>query len=418
MQNYSENAEAIILGNLLHDGEKITRISAMLKPEHFYVPVYGDLYRNLIEQWEATATISGHKAAMSVRQHPACEKLDELQFNAWVADLMMQGANGDKYDLIGTAHYVLELYAKRHLLTLNAALSAAIQTGDVKQIEAVKGQIERVNVAVAAPKKVTTQDQLREAYAKLNSPDQIMSTGFGIWDRIFGGLSKKSRYVIAAHAGAGKTAMAMNIAVNVAKQGKKVHYLLFEETAEKLWARVVAMTQDTPMHGFRQAGSTMNDAARDAFVGSWDELSKLQLIFHEAPKTLAEMIDLCGQCDLIVVDGVSNFPSPPEYTKVDKAGYVSDQCVKLSQHSGAAVLMLSHVNSDAVKAGPSLAGIYGGQAASFDPEGILEIRRDGEDNGNHMKVIHGLVLKNRYGEVGQRIKMAFDGSKMKFYDYA
>lgn len=416
MNNYSENAESSILGAILCDGSKINKIDGMLKPEHFYVPVYSELYRNICDQWQGAASVSSHKAMMAIREHPACQNMNELQFNAWVADIVAQGQSDA--DIVGTARYVLELYAKRNLLMLNAAMSEAISKGEVAKIEDVKRQIESVSLSTSTPKKVSTADQLRQAYEMLNSPDQMISTGFPIWDNIFGGLSKKSRYVIAAQAGAGKTAMAMNIAVNVARQGKKVHYLLFEETRQRLWARVVSMTQDAPMSGFRVAGGSMTDGARDAFTVGFDKLSKLELLFHEAPKTLAEMIDLCGECDLIVVDGVSNFPAPAEYTKIDKAGWVSDQCVKLSQHSGAAVLMLSHVNSDAVKSGPSLAGIYGGQAASFDPEGILEIRRDAEDSFGPVKTIHGLVLKNRYGEVGTRIKFGFDGSKMKFYEHA
>jgi predicted ATP-dependent serine protease len=243
----------------------------------------------------------------------------------------------------------------------------------------------------------------------------MMLTGVKQWDKTFGGLSRKARYIIAAYGGAGKTALAAQIAANVAMQGYKVRYMLFEETPEKIWARVAANKCRVSMRELRNEGG-MTVKGQKAFMDLYSLMEGKDMLFLESPQTVPEMLDLCQGADLIVVDGVSDFPCPPELTKIDKAGWVSDQCAKISRLTGAAVLMLSHVNSEAVKSGPSLAGIYGGQAASFDPEGIMEIRRADPEETGPMRSIHGLVLKNRYGEVGVRMKFKFEGEYMTYHE--
>lgn len=330
MKNYSEMAEQTLLGSLFFNNAAIGKVETILNEEHFYVPVYGAMFKAMQTQWQQTAMLSGHKVMQEVRQHPACQSMDELQFNAWAAEILQAGNGTD--DLMATASYIVELYNKRYLLQLNAELAMALESGDVAKIEGAKQKIEKATLSTKAKKRQTTEEQIREAFATLQAPDNIMPTGFKIWDDIFGGIAKNARYIIAAHSGAGKTAMAMNIAANIAQRGKKVHFFLFEETKGRLWARIAAMTQMTNMASFRNPAQGLEPAAHDAFIKLFEEFKDKNILFHDNVQSVAEMIDLCGECDLIVIDGMSSFPAPAEFTKVDKAGWVSDQCVKLSKH--------------------------------------------------------------------------------------
>ena len=72
------------------------------------------------------------------------------------------------------------------------------------------------------------------------SLDNIVPTGFQSIDQVLnGGFHNKSLNIIAARPGMGKTALALQLAVNMAKNsGKSVYFLTLEMTTEQLNRRV------------------------------------------------------------------------------------------------------------------------------------------------------------------------------------
>lgn len=258
---------------------------------------------------------------------------------------------------------------------------------------------------------VTPIEQLRSAFQLASTGQNMLSTGFQPWDDAFGGLFKGGRYLIAGHGGVGKSAFAINLAWNVAKAGGRVRWLGFEDTTAELWWRIMARVMRIPITSFRKG---LSDYQQTQVTMKQGKLEGADFLVFYNTKTIAERISLCGPCDLIVVDGMTSYIAPPEYTKVDKAGYVNDQCKQLADKTGAAVIILAHVNSEAVKSGASMSGIYGGQAATFDPEGIAEIRwADANENGK-VRTIDMKILKNRFGPSGNTVKITHEGEYMTY----
>lgn len=407
--NYSIMAEQTVLGAILTDPERLSALEGILEPEHFYVPVYGDMYRIMRKQFKED-DVAPFKIARELKDHPAFSG-DENKVNETFREIAAAGLGHYDNTYKPNARYIYSLYAKRNLEYLGSELTKALVNGDEEQVVLVKEKMEKVSVKAPSVKTKTAQEQIRGAYKALVLPDTSMKTGFRQWDIQIGGISKGARTMLAAYGGAGKTAFALQVARYISKTCK-VRYLDFENGEDKIWRRV--FSQELKLSSSTMRNGSISDDYQTKITNGNDELVKRDFVVFYKPQTVGEMIDLCGECDLIVVDGISSFPCPPEFSKIDKVGWVGDQCSKLSDHTGAGILMLSHVNSDSMKAGPSMAGIYGGQVASFDPEVIVEMRAKKVEVASSYRTIEMMALKSRYGEQGVKMSFNFHGDTMTF----
>lgn len=84
-----------------------------------------------------------------------------------------------------------------------------------------------------------------------------IKTGIDIYDEILGGLYPTRTTVIGADTGVGKSALALNIAANIAKQGYEVHYFSLELGKMEIQSRLIA--RDTLLSYQQVLGSTLNN---------------------------------------------------------------------------------------------------------------------------------------------------------------
>lgn len=396
MQPHSPASEQTLLGLILLDNKNFDLVSGQLPASDFYVPLYAAIY-------EAMAKIIA----------------DRREANPMTIVHQLDAAHGDKQSLImqmvgmlelagscthapSVAYVVSELAYQRKLISAADQLSKAANANQVEVARQLQGEIALLTASFVKTTKETPLNQLSMAYKAACEAKGMMPTGFKVWDDIFGGLFAGNRYTIAGHAGAGKSAMALYIAWNMAKQGKRVRWLSYEEKPDALWWRILAREAKVPVHSFRMG---LTEAQKVKVINAQAELQGYDFLGFYGLPDVPSMIGNCGECDLIVLDGVSSAPAPGANTKVDKAGIVGDYCQLIAQKTGAAVIMLSHVNSDSIKGGASATGLYGGQAATFDPEGIVDLRW--ADDSKTICTMQ--VIKNRYGNAGKKVNIYFDG---------
>lgn len=408
---HNDMAEHVLLGHLMLDNSKITDLESQITQSSFYAPVNWAIYKTIVDL---------HKDGIEANPITITEKLKTReQFEDVDIDHLKQmwGLVFENTQFVGStssAVYQLStLKFQREVIALSTLLQEAAKKHDVSGVEtAQKALSELHNQAIIKPAPLPIE-QFQKAFQAAIKGGDMLPTGLSEWDNKIGGVFKGSRYIIAGHAGVGKSAIALNIAWNMAKDGRRVRYLSFEEDADALIWRVMAREMRIPITSFRKG---LTEHQQITATEEQDRVSKHDfLVFYKLPD-INQMIGMCGPCDLIVVDGISAFPAPADYTKIDKAGYVLDQCQILAHRTGAAIIALSHVNSDGLKHNPGIGGLYGGQAATFDPETVIELRWDEDTAKLKIKRIEGHIIKNRYGASSQTMSFEFDGEFMTYRD--
>jgi len=385
MMPHSAIAEQGLLGLIMCDNSRYDVVAERLTIEDFYVPMHAVIYKT------AGELISSRMEANPIS---ISEKMDCGAFGGQNAMLLhfteMYDAASRADDVSTLAFIVSEHAYQRKLIVAAGELTKAANENRVEDAKGYQAIIAELSQTFSNQRPENPNDQLRKALSQSQKTDNMMKTGIYAWDNNFQGVFKGSRYIIAGHGGAGKSALAINMSWNMACDGKKVRWLSYEEETHALWWRIMARVSGVPYTAFRHG---LSEDQRYQVSAKQDILmDKDFLAFYNIP-TPSDMINACGQCDLVVLDGITSAPAEGATNKIEKAGVVTEYCARIAAKTGAAVIMLAHVNSDSVKTGASMTGIYGGQAATFDPEGIVDLRYADEDRS----AVAMKVLKNRYG---------------------
>jgi replicative DNA helicase len=144
-------------------------------------------------------------------------------------------------------------------------------------------------------------------------------SGFGSVDKMLGGgLRRRDLVVLGGDIGAGKSALALGVALRVAQQGLGVAFLSGEMDEERLMERALAIEGRVAVDELRAA--KMSDQTRAGIGGAAVRLRGLPLtvlpLAADDFETLAERLDPLRQLGLIVVDYLQLVPPPRGATRV------------------------------------------------------------------------------------------------------
>jgi replicative DNA helicase len=144
-------------------------------------------------------------------------------------------------------------------------------------------------------------------------------TGFASLDRILGGgLRRRDMVVLGGDIGAGKSALALGVALRVAQQGLGVAFLSGEMDEERLMERALAIEGRVTVDDLRAA--KLSDQTRAGVGGAAVRLRGLPLamlpLAAEDFDTLADRLDPLRQLSLVVVDYLQLVPPPAGLTRV------------------------------------------------------------------------------------------------------
>lgn len=144
-------------------------------------------------------------------------------------------------------------------------------------------------------------------------------TGFASIDKILGGgFRRRDLIVLGGDIGAGKSALALGLALRVAQQGLGVAFLSGEMDEERLMERALAIEGRATVDDLRAA--KMSDQTRAGIGGAAVRLRGLPLAMLPLAAadfdTMADRLDPLRQLSLVVVDYLQLVPPPEGLTRV------------------------------------------------------------------------------------------------------
>ena len=268
-----------------------------------------------------------------------------------------------------------------------------------------------------------------EQLTKGSSDARGYPTGYDL-DFKINGLRRGELIVLAARPSIGKTALAMNIARNVAGDGKGVIFFSLEMGAAQVAVRMLCSEARVNIRDIRD-GRLTNAQWAGTIMDAGDRLSKLPIFIDETPqlsaiemRQKARRIAQDHEVNCIVIDylqlmratGVSR-----NANREQEVSKLSSDIKAMAKDMDVPVLLLAQLNRQAEQGGrPKLSQLRESGAIEQDADVVMLLHRDrdqaiehedgDEPTGLESEVI---IAKNRNGETGI-VKLMFIGQYTRF----
>jgi replicative DNA helicase len=294
-------AEQALLGAILVNNEALYRVSDFLEPRHFFEPVHQSIYEI------AGSLIRVGKIANPVTLKtflPADVDIAGLTVNQYLARLAAEATTVINAEDYGRTIY--DLFIRRSLIVIgedmvNVAFDAPVDFAPREQIEDAErrlydlaetgkydGGFQRFASALT-----TAVDMAARAYQR-DGRLSGLATGLDDLDRMMGGLQHSDLVILAGRPGMGKTALATNVAYNIARawrgdvrpdghietvNGGIIGFFSLEMSAEQLATRIISEQTDVASYRIRRGEIDPNDFDRIAAVAR--EMEAIPLYIDE-----------------------------------------------------------------------------------------------------------------------------------------
>ena len=329
------DAEQALLGAILVNNEALDRVSGFLKPEHFYDPLHGQIYETIGQ------LIHMGKNATPITLRTFFENAEPIEPTLTVPQYLGRLAV-NATSIINAADYgrtIYDLSVRRQLITVgedvvNAAFDSPVDSSPEKQIQEAEGRLYALAETgkygkgfVSFGEALLQSVEMAGAAYERDGGLSGISTGLVDLDRQMGGLQRSDLIVLAGRPSMGKTALATNIAWNIAKayqeeklpdgttktkNGGKVGFFSLEMSAEQLASRVLSEQAQIASQKIRRGMINEDEFRRLVEVSQKMSVSPL-FIDQTGGITIAQLAARSRKLkrqhglDLLVVDSL--FPS-------------------------------------------------------------------------------------------------------------
>ena len=258
------------------------------------------------------------------------------------------------------------------------------------------------------------KDVIMDLYAHLDerahSDSDIpgLSTGFPDLDRALTGLNKSDLILVAARPGMGKTAFALNIALNAAKaSGKAVAVFQLEMSKDQLASRFLSSEALLEAQKLKTGNLTPDDWVKIA--RATNVLARTQIYIDDNPAiTVAEIKAKCRrlgeQLGLIVIDYIQlmTMGGRRNDNRVQEVAEISRAMKIMAKELNVPVVCLSQLSRAAEQRAdkrPMLSDLRESGAIEQDADIVMFIYRDDyyDDESEDKNVAEIIIAKNRHG---------------------
>jgi replicative DNA helicase len=373
-QPHNLEAEQALLGTLLFDNAAYERLGDNLAGRHFYEPFHQRLF-DAIEEYVRKGLLAEPIVLMErFKRDPAFEELGGLRYLADLVDRAPPAANAADY-----GRMVYDLALRRDLIRIGGEMAKTANDDAITeardQIETVEQQLYELaeNGAASSTGFMPFADALAgavkmtaEAFERDGGLAGV-STGLTDLDRKLGGLYPSDLLILAGRPSMGKTALATNIAFNIARtyawepqpdgsrktaRGGVVAFFSLEMSAEQLAMRLLADVSGVSSDRLRKGEIDASEfgRVRDAAI----EIQEAPLYIDDTgglsiAKLAARARRLKRQVglDLIVVDYlqlITGSDARRQESRVQEVSEITQNLKALAKELAVPVLALSQLS--------------------------------------------------------------------------
>ncbi len=418
---HSIEAEESVLGAVLMSGDAANIALERLHAEDFYSPAHQQIFEAVQQLFDANQPIDAITVSEVLRRDGTLERIGGVGFLTRLLDTVPAASNVEYY-----AGIVEEHALRRRLMRVGGEIGSLA----TRMTEPIADVVDKAEQAVFAVSERRVGDGLApidpllgpaiekaEELQRTGSEVTGIPTGYRDLDRKLAGLHPTNLIVIAARPGMGKTALALNIAQNVALQGLSVAIFSLEMSREEVVSRMLCAQGRIDSQRLRTGRLSEADFTKLSNAAS--ALYKKPIFVDDSPgltvteiRAKARRLRRRPGLDLVVVDYLQLMHGSGGENRQQEIALISRSLKNLARELDVPVIALSQLNR-AVEARedkrPRLGDLRESGAVEQDSDVVMFIYRDEyyhPDRVESKGIAEVVVAKHRQGAVG-KVEMTF-----------
>lgn len=413
-------AEQSVIGSLLRDNSAVDRMGdlrAIQFYRHDHRTIFSEIIRQITAGKECDVISAGAALAQSV---PDC-----LGYLNSIAQSVPSSANMARYaDLVRDRALRRGLLAATDSMAAMAVNPGGRSAGEV--LDAAQAALSALAETRAVREPIRASDAMIAHIEILEGRAERkytgIATGFSDIDALLtGGPNRGALVILGARPSMGKTALALNIACNVARD-YSVLFLSQEMQNGELLDRTLASLGRIPLSAV--ITGDMNEQEWAGFTVANMKLQKLNLHLDDQPaltlldvRSKARLIKRKHGLDLVVVDYLQ-LMSGEGSNRNSQIEEISRGLKALAKELNIVILALSQLSRNAAnKSRPQLSDLRDSGAIEQDADIVMFVHRDEVDNPqSHLRGFADVfIAKNRQGRIDD-VLLTYEGQYTQFID--
>lgn len=417
---HSLEAEQAVLGSMLINANCVKDVMEKLRPDDFYLRQNREIFETIYSMFLYSRPIDALTVVGEMEKNGT---YDGSSTRAYLADLMEVTPTSE--NVMEYAEIVLDKSLLRAVATAAGEITALVQDGTggaqavlesaEQKIYAVRRgrgsqEMERIGSVLQG-----VLDRLSELSAAGGQAQPGLSVGFSAIDAKTSGFGSSDLVLLAARPGMGKTSMALNIALNVAKAtARTVAVFSLEMSREQLVTRI--LSNEATVESQRLLTGNLRESDWVKIANASAVLSPLDIRIDDNPMlTVADMNAKCRRIDtlgLVVIDylqlmtsagGASAARAESRQQLVSEMSRMLKIMAKELDVPVLCLSQLSRANEKREDKRPMLSDLRDSGAIEQDADIVMFLYRDDyyKEDSELRNIAECIIAKNRHGSTGK-----------------
>ncbi len=425
-------AEASLLGAILIDGDAIVKIADIVNAEDFYEDRHRHIYASAKKLYEAHKPIDVLTLADELKNNGLLDVVGGSSYLSELTNFVPTAANVEQY-----AKIVEEKALRRRLIKASQEivgfgyseeqnLQALIEQAEARLFEVSQRHVKQ---DIASLEHILSEsfERLDELH-KDKGTIRGLPTGYKDLDNVLAGLQKSDLIVLASRPAMGKTALALNLAHNVAvSSGQSVLLFSLEMSKEQLVDRLLAAEANVNAWNLRTGNLT--DADFEKIGQAMGTLSEAQIYIDDSPGiTVSDMRTKARReahqrpLGLIIVDYLQLMSGGSRFNdsnnRVQEISEISRGLKIIARELNVPVIALSQLSRSVESRNPQipqLADLRESGSIEQDADVVAFIYREDYYNPDtERRNITDIMIKKHRNGPTDNVELYFDREKQRF----
>lgn len=430
IQKIDVQNERTAIGHMLQDEQAALTGSRMLQPKYFLTPYAAHIFKitqSCVDQAQSVSEIHFKVNSIADEDWKALAPELTVQKQDYVSSCLTQAIPFLGTDIIaeGVFNKVQEQYLRRVMFAeYQEAMSKVLNTSNTKHLKEVVSNINRksddVLDGMIASEKYDYKTKILSVLNQKEIPS--ISTGFKSLDEIIEGFKPGQLITIGAGTGVGKSAFAVNLALNITVQGYKVGLWSFEMSEEEVTQRAIScVTGISKKDNARQ--EERYNAARKYIDNTSDDIQ----IFTDRIRDLSSFYLQCRRLSIrenmkvVIIDYLQliHLSKDARGNRVAEIEYLTTNFKNIASELGITIVILSQLSREHKRREdktPMLSDLRDSGSIEQDSNVVIFLYKP-DTQPTHLnkseKLIQIIIAKHREGRMGS-FYMKYQGDITKF----
>jgi len=431
---YHREAEQAVLGIVFLDQKEIVTIIDQLNKDDFYELSHALIFQAMKDLFQENLKIDFASVAARLEQMQNLERVGGRRYLLELTEMVPTTDHLDTYiDLVKDGSL------KRQVIKVASNIVEDGLNKDEMAFEYITRAEEDI-FALAQKRKTSAFSIISQVIKEVKEKTEMnrnkkggitgLSSGFAEFDKLSAGLQPEELIILAARPSMGKSAFAMNLAINIAKKNKEgkagVAIFSLEMSNEQLAARMLSAESNVENNKIKSGHLTAPEWQH--LEGGMQTLSLLNIFFDDS--AAVSVADIRAKCrklkqedklEFVVIDYLQLIKGDSRSgNRQEEVAKISRSLKEMARELKIPVLALSQLSRDVEKREdkrPVLADLRESGSIEQDADIVLFLYRNDyyqRDPDKKTGDVELIVAKNRQGAAGVMLPFRFDTEFSRF----